>query len=123
MIYLIFSPLVKSVQSVLALIWSLNTRGVLPSDALCGGAMVRDARLDGPRPGSMSGSFPASLRTVHALSRTVCDGVGSSFCSHEPRSRPLGRDLTMLRVGKSLRAFLDNVESPKDQEFRLTMKT
>jgi hypothetical protein len=89
-------------MTVLASIWSPNTRGVLPGGALYGG-------MDGPQSGSRSVVFPASLWTVRALVRTICDGVGSSSFSLQPRSRPwersLGAPARQTTWGKKLSMF------------------
>jgi hypothetical protein len=45
----------------------------VPSTAV---GTARDLGLNGSRPGSRSGVFPVSLRTVLALGRTVLDGAG-----------------------------------------------
>jgi hypothetical protein len=68
--------------------------------------MVRGSGPDSPQPGRMSGAFPVSHRTVH-------DGAGSSSALLKSRSCPLGRDLRVCRVDRSLKASPDDVESPR----------
>jgi hypothetical protein len=86
-------------------------RPVVPSSAT---RTVRGSRPDGPRPRRKSDAFPMSHRTVRTLGQTAHDGVGSPSSSLESRSHPWGRDLRVLRVDRSPRVSLDDVESPKN---------
>jgi hypothetical protein len=80
-------------------------RLVVPSAAA---RTVHDSGPDGPWPGRRSSAFSTWHR---ALARTVRDGVRSSSSSLESRTRPLVRDLRVLRVDRKPGASPDDVES------------
>lgn len=65
-------------DDALAPIWVPIIGDVPPGQAVPSTAVgtARDLGLNGSRPGSRSGVFPVSLRTVLALGRTVLDGAG-----------------------------------------------